>query len=121
MALGLALLASPVEAEAPRPPVAKRIPETLEHHGISHTDDYAWLQTENLEGVLQRPETLHDPIRRHLEAEDHYARAMLAPNGELERQLVAEMRGRISRRDEAVPEGWGPWKYYTRYQLGSRH
>ena len=87
MALGLALLAQPVEAEAPRPPVAKRIPVTVEHHGISHTDDYAWLQTENLEGVLQRPETLHDPIRRHLEAEDHYARAMLALNGELERQL----------------------------------
>jgi oligopeptidase B len=120
MALGLALLASRVEAEAPRPPAAKRIPVTVEHHGISHTDDYAWLQTENLEGVLQRPETLHDPIRRHLEAEDHYARAMLASHGELERQLVAEMRGRISRRDESVPEGWGPWKYYTRYQPGSQ-
>ena len=43
----------------------------VEHHGISHTDDYAWLQTENLEGVLQRPEALDDPIRRHLEAEGH--------------------------------------------------
>jgi oligopeptidase B len=120
LALAVALLAHPVQAEAPRPPLAKRSPVTLEHHGISHTDDYAWLETENLEGVLQRPEVLQDPIRRHLEAEGQYARAMLASNRELERQLVAEMRGRISRRDEAVPERWGPWEYYTRYQVGSQ-
>ena len=91
----------------PAPPVAERKPVTSEHHGIAHVDEYAWLQTEKLEEVLQRPEALEEPIRRHLEAESQYARAMLAPNRALERRLVAEMRGRVSRRDEAVPEPWG--------------
>jgi oligopeptidase B len=104
----------------PAPPVAERKPVASEHHGIAHVDEYAWLESEKLEEVLQRPEALEEPIRKHLEAEAHYARAILAPNRALERRLVAEMRGRISRRDEAVPEPWGPWEYYTRYPTGSQ-
>jgi oligopeptidase B len=104
----------------PAPPVAERRPVSTEHHGITHVDEYAWLQTQKLEEVLQSPEALEEPIRRHLEAEGQYARAILAPNRALERRLVAEMRGRVSRRDEAVPEPWGPWEYYTRYPTGSQ-
>src|SRR5262245_49301364 len=104
----------------PAPPVAERKPVTSEHHGIAHVDEYAWLESEKFEEVLQRPEALEEPIRRHLEAEAHYARAILTPNRALERRLVAEMRGRVSRRDEAVPEPWGPWEYYTRYPAGSQ-
>ena len=72
-ALALALVLLPqqpaVAEEPPRPPVAERKPVTSEHHGIALTDDYAWLQTEKLEEVLQNPEALEEPIRRHLEAE----------------------------------------------------
>lgn len=107
-------------AETPRPPVAERKPVTTQHHGVPLTDDYAWMRTRNLEKVLQRPEALERPIRRHLEAEARYARAVLAPNRELERRLMAEMRARISQRDETVPEAWGPWEYYTRYAPGSQ-
>jgi oligopeptidase B len=45
---------------------------------------------------------------------------MLAPNRALERQLVAEMRGRLSRRDQSVPEPWGSWEYFTRYPMGAQ-
>jgi oligopeptidase B len=115
------LLAPTALAEdTPRPPVAERIPTTSEHHGVTLTDDYAWLRTEKLEEVLQQPEALEEPIRKHLEAEIRYARAMLAPNQALERRLVAEMRARISPRDATVPEPWGPWQYYTRYPEGSQ-
>src|SRR5262245_58387932 len=38
----------------PAPPVAERRPVTAEHHGIAHVDEYAWLQTQKLEEVLQR-------------------------------------------------------------------
>ena len=93
---------------------------TTEHHGIAHTDDYAWLKTEKPEEILEQPETLEDPIRAHLDAESAYARAVLAPNRALERRLVAEMRGRLSRRDQTVPEAWGPWEYFTRYPVGSQ-
>jgi oligopeptidase B len=121
LALAASLIAQQALAEEPpRPPVAERTPVTSEHHGIAHTDDYAWLQTEKLEEVLQRPEALEEPIRKHLEAESQYARAMLGPNRALERRMVAEMRARISRRDATVPEPWGPWEYYTRYPTGSQ-
>ena len=110
----LGLLAVPaVAAEAPPPPMAERKPVTSEHHGIAITDDYAWLHTEKLEAVLERPEALEAPIRKHLDAEARYARAVLAGNRNLERQLLAEMKARVSPRDATVPQAWGPWEYYT--------
>jgi len=106
--------------DQPHPPVTERRPVTVERHGIRHTDDYAWLRTGQLEEVLERPEALEKSIRVHLEAEGRYAGKLLAPNRQLERELVAEMRGRLSRRDQTVPEAWGPWEYYTRYPEGSQ-
>jgi len=124
LTLALALVLLPQHwseaAERLRPPVAERKPVTLQHHGITFTDDYAWMRTQKLEEVLQRPEALEEPIRQHLEAESRYARSMLTQNRALERSLVAEMRARISQHDETVPEAWGPWEYYTRYQTGSQ-
>jgi oligopeptidase B len=121
LALAVGLLAHHVQAaELPRPPMAKRNPVTLEQHGIRRTDDYAWLRTARPQQVLERPEALEQPIRAHLEAESRYARGALAPNRVLERRLLAEMRGRISLRDESVPEARGPWQYYTRYPSGSQ-
>ena len=122
LALVFVLLAPCLAAAAdlPQPPVTKRIPVTTEHHGITHTDDYAWLKTTKPEDILEEPEVLENPIRAHLDAESAYARAMLAPNRALERRLVAEMRGRLSRRDRTVPEAWGPWEYYTRYPDGAQ-
>ena len=116
----LIALSSGVAAEPPRAPVTKRSPVTAEHHGITHTDDYAWLKSEKSDDVLEQPEDLENPIRVHLDAESAYARAVLAPNRALERRLVAEMRGRLSRRDETVPEAWGPWEYFMRYPVGGQ-
>src|SRR5262249_11100937 len=59
-------------------------------------------------------------IRAYLDAENAYAQAMLAPNRALEHQLAAEMRGRLSRRDQTVAEAWGAWDYFTRYPVGAQ-
>src|SRR5262245_49748709 len=106
--------------ERPRPPTAERKPVTMERHGLTLTDDYAWLRTEKLEELLEKPDILEPEIRKHLEAESRYAKAILAPNRALERRLVGEMRARVSRHDESVPEAWGPWEYYSRYQTGQQ-
>ena len=119
LAVGL-LVQQAVAAERPPPPVAERRPVTVEHHGIPHTDDYAWLRTKRLEQVLERPDALEPAIRTHLEAEIRYARSLLAPNRALERRLLAEMRGRINQRDETVPQARGPWQYYTRFSPGAQ-
>jgi len=120
LALAALLAGGARAAEGPRPPVAAREPVVTQHHGISLTDDYAWMRTSRLEDLLSRPEALEPRIRAHLDAESRYARAVLAPNRALERRLVAEMRARASRHDETVPETWGPWEYFSRYRDGSQ-
>jgi oligopeptidase B len=103
-----------------RPPVAQRRPVVAEHHGVRHSDDYGWLRTGKLEQVLQRPEALEKPILAYLEAENAYARNVLAPNGALERQLLTEMRGRLNLAEQSVPEARGPWQYYTHFPAGAQ-
>ena len=120
LAIATVALPSPQAAEPVKPPVTKRATVTTEHHGIAHTDDYAWLKSGRPEDILEEPETLESPIRAHLDAEGAYARAILGPNRTLERRLVAEMRGRLSPRDQSVPEPWGAWEYFTRYPVGSQ-
>jgi oligopeptidase B len=125
--LALALVTIPAAVHVPsacsaeaRPPVAARRPVTAEHHGIQHSDDYAWLRTANLEQVLQRPGALERPIRAHLEAENAYARSVVGPNRALEHRLVVEMRGRVDLREQSVPEARGRWEYYARYPAGAQ-
>jgi oligopeptidase B len=119
LAIGLADHSS-LAAEPSSPPVAERRPVTTQHHGIRLTDDYAWLRTEDPEEVVGEPASLEARIRAYLDAENAYAHAMLAPNRPLEQQLAAEMRRRLSRRDQTVPEAWGAWEYFTRYPLGAQ-
>jgi oligopeptidase B len=60
-------------------------------------------------------------IRQHLLAENDYARRVLRPTRALQRQVLAEMRGRI-REDESWPaEKDGPYAYQTRYRIGGEH
>ena len=118
----LGLLAVPaVAAEAPPPPVAERKPVTSEHHGIAITDDYAWLRTSQ---ARSRAGAARGARGADPQASRCRERAMPAPcsaaNRNLERQLLGEMKGRVSPRDATVPQAWGPWEYYLRYTEGSQ-
>ncbi len=77
----------------PAPPVAERRPHTFTHHGITVTDDYAWLKDENWQEVLRDPSVLKPDIRAYLEAENAYADAVLGHTAPLQKKLIAEMRG----------------------------
>ena len=55
------------------PPVAPRRPHSLTHHGVTVTDDYAWLKDDNWQEVLRDPSVLKPDIRAYLEAENAYA------------------------------------------------
>ena len=106
---------------APEPPRAPRRPSTRTVHGISLTDDYAWLRADNWRAVMRDPSVLDGDIRAYLEAENAYADAWLAPLGELKVTLVAEMRGRIKEDDSSVPAPDGPFAYYSRHREGGQH
>ena len=90
-------------------------------HGVTIEDDYAWLRAENWREVLRDPDTLPTAIRTHIEAENAYSKALMAPTRSLQRSLVAEMRGRIKEDDTAVPQPDGPFLYYSRYRRGGEH
>jgi oligopeptidase B len=103
------------------PPKAERRPHTSTHHGITVTDDYAWLKDANWQQVLREPSLLAPDIRAYLEAENAYSSALLAATEPLQKQLVAEMRGRIKEDDSTVPSPDGPFAYFTKYREGGQH
>lgn len=84
-------------------------------------DPYAWLRASDWQAALRDPARLDAPIRRHLEAENAYLEAELAPLAALRESLQAELRGRIAERDTAVGFADGPYAYYTRFEEGRQY
>ncbi|MCP4382623.1 MAG: S9 family peptidase [Hyphomicrobiales bacterium] len=104
-----------------KPPVAERRPVSDTRHGISRTDDYAWLRADNWQQVMREPETLPADIRAHLEAENAYTEREMADAEGLKDALFTEMRGRIKEDDSSVPTPDGPYAYGIRYTHGAEH
>ncbi|HEX7777435.1 MAG TPA: S9 family peptidase [Parvibaculum sp.] len=102
-------------------PKAEARPQTDTHHGITRSDDYAWLRDPNWRDVMRDPAALLPDIRAYLEAENAYTEAALAPLAPLRETLFAEMKGRIKEEDASVPSPDGPFSYFTRYATGSQH
>ena len=107
--------------KAPSPPIAARKSVPRSAHGVAWSDDYSWMRADNWREVLRDPSTLPQDIRAHLEAENAYAEAVLAPTKALRRQLVKEMRARLKEDDSDVPQNDGPFAYYSRYRHGGQH
>ncbi len=72
-------------------------------HGITLTDDYAWLRDKE-----------NADVRAFLEAENAYADAVTAPLGKLRETLYEEMLSHIKQTDVSVPFRDGAWWYYAR-------
>ena len=73
----------------PAAPVAPRRPHTFTMHGITVTDDYAWLKDANWQEVLRDPSILDPDIRKYLEAENAYTESLLGHTASLQTKLVA--------------------------------
>src|SRR5664279_24742 len=104
-----------------RAPVAERRPFASTHHGVTKTDDYAWLRAENWQTVMHEPGALAPDIRAYLEAENAYAAVEMADVESLRLALFKEMRGRIKEDDSSPPSPDGPFSYATRYEHGAEH
>ena len=105
----------------PVPPRAARRPHRIDQLGRQRTDDYAWMKDDNWQQVLRDPKVLRADVREHLDAENAYTQAMLAPTQALQAALFAEMKGRIKEDDSSVPAPDGPFDYYVRYAIGAEH
>jgi oligopeptidase B len=105
----------------PPAPRAERGPRSSTWHGITLTDDYAWLRADNWREVMRDPSALDPKIRGYLEAENAYTKASLAHTEALQETLFAEMKARIKEDDSTVPSADGPYAYYVRYREGGQH
>ncbi|MGH6807195.1 MAG: S9 family peptidase [Ensifer adhaerens] len=102
----------------PEAPVAVKKPVTDTRHGITRTDDYAWLRADNWQAMFKDPSILDPEIRQHLETENAYMNAAMDDTKALQKTLFAEMRGRIKEDDSSVPVKDGPFAYGSLYVTG---
>lgn len=104
----------------PAPTTLKRPVEDT-RHGISRTDEYAWLRAANWQEMFKNPATLDPAIRTHLEAENAYQDALMGNTLELRQNLFEEMKGRIKEDDSSVPMKDGPYAYGSSFRLGGQY
>ncbi|MEN5072795.1 S9 family peptidase [Isoptericola cucumis] len=98
-------VAGPQEA-----PAAERRPTTRTHHGDAFVDDYEWLRAKDDPEVLA-----------HLEAENAWTQAQLAPLAGLRSDLFTEIKERTQETDLSVPARLGDAWYYARTVEGRQY
>lgn len=97
---------------AAEPPVAKKVPRTIEKHGDKRVDNYFWLRDD----ARKDPEMI-----AYLEAENAYTEAVMKPTEALQKKLYDEILGRIQQTDESVPYRKGGYWYFSRTVEGKQY
>jgi oligopeptidase B len=105
----------PTSPAPARPPVAAKQPHRFTHHGITVTDDYAWLRDPGY------PEVTDTDILAHLEAENAWFETRMAAQKPLTDRLFTEMRARIKEADTSVPQKDGNWFYWIEFEDGAEY
>jgi oligopeptidase B len=94
----------------PTPPITEKKPKVTVVHGDTLRDDYFWLREKSNPAVLA-----------HLDAENSYTAAMMAPTSGLQDRLYKEMVGHIKETDTSAPYRWGGFFYYSRTEQGKQY
>jgi oligopeptidase B len=97
------------------PPRAEPRPTSFERHGITVTDDYAWLRDAGYPTVEDRE------VLSYLEAENAWFEAWKAPHDALIETLFQEMKGRQKEDDRSVPVKDGAFLYWWAFQPGAQY
>jgi oligopeptidase B len=106
----VALVTHAQDGSSPKPPETKIVPHPTNINGHTLKDDYFWLRDK------QNPDVI-----KHLEAENAYTDAMMAPTKPLQDTLYNEMLGRIKQTDLSVPSRNGAYYYYSRTEEGKQY
>jgi oligopeptidase B len=98
------------ESAHPTPPTARKEHKETVLHGVTLTDDYAWLRDKD-----------HPDVTAYLKAENEYAESLTADLAPLRDQLYDEMLSHIKQTDESAPYREGDWWYYIRTEEGKQY
>src|ERR1700712_2202222 len=99
----------------PAPPAAPKKPHSFTHHGVTVTDDYAWLRDPGY------PEVTDKAVLAHLAAENEWFEARMKPHQPSIDRLFREMRGRIKEADRSVPQKDGDWLYWIEFEEAAEY
>ena len=102
-------------------PVAEKKTQQNTDHGITRSDDYHWMRAHNWQEAMREPDKLPAPIKSYLQAENKYCADAMLPLVQLQKELIAEMRGRVQEQDESLPEPDGAYAYCDRHIEGGEH
>ncbi len=99
-------------SEKIKPPIVKKIPDTLRIYGKVIVDNYSWLKdkTRSKQEVVE-----------YIEAENEYTEKMLASTQELQQKLYKEMIARIEETDLSVPVKCDSFYYYWKKTEGKQY
>ena len=97
------------------PPKAVKKPSSVTHHGITVTDDYAWLRDPGY------PEVKGAEVLAHLQAENAWFEARMAGQRGRIDALFKEMRARIKEADKSVPQKDGDYLYWIEFEEGAEY
>jgi oligopeptidase B len=103
------------DATPQHPPIAPRKSASVTHHGITITDDYAWLRDPGY------PEVTDAEVLAHLAAENAWFEARMAPHQDTIEALFREMRARIKEADKSVPQKDGDYLYWIEFEEGAEY
>jgi len=98
-----------------RPPVAAKQAHSFTHHGITVSDDYAWLRDADY------PEVKDEAVLAHLNVENAWFESRMAGQKDRIDALFTEMRARIKEADKSVPQKDGDYLYWIEYEEGAEY
>jgi oligopeptidase B len=118
--LAAPLVAGPAIQKAPMtksiiPPVAQKKPVTATRHGITITDDYAWLRDKGY------PQVTDKAVLAHLKAENAWFEDQMKPHAALTETIFQEMKARLKEDESSVPQKDGNYHYWRKFEKGAQY
>ncbi|MEO0419947.1 MAG: S9 family peptidase [Pseudomonadota bacterium] len=104
-----------VSSETVTPPIAKKVPHTYTHHGITIEDPYDWLYDKSY------PTVDDEDVLDYVKAENAYFEAQMKPFEAQTEALFQEMKARIKEDDNSVPQRRGDYLYWSAISEGEQY
>ncbi|MEZ5597832.1 MAG: S9 family peptidase [Pseudomonadales bacterium] len=98
-----------------KPPLARKVAHQFTRHGVTITDDYAWLRDAGY------PEVSDQEVLAYLNAENAWFESVMAPYTSQIDAISAELKARMKDEDASVPQKDGAFVYWSAFAPGAQY